>query len=138
MESLPITAPSVSEPEESQVPDPNQGPDLSKASDKAVGPDLSQGPDQNIASEKDLDRLIDELESARIVPDPDIESIPATELETDIDDVVSETLARIYASQDYYAEASGVYRKLAVQHPDRKQEFEDKAAHMDKKSGSSG
>ncbi|NNF03066.1 MAG: tetratricopeptide repeat protein, partial [Rhodothermales bacterium] len=40
---------------------------------------------------EDLDHLIEELEDARIVPDPEVEVLPEDELRDDIDDVVSET-----------------------------------------------
>ena len=79
---------------------------------------------------EDLDRLITELESARIVPRPDMETLPAPDLEDDIEDVVSETLARIYASQGQYDEAARVYELLAGQQPDRAGEFMKKASEM--------
>jgi len=79
---------------------------------------------------EDLDRLIDELDSARLVPDPNVETISDDELINDIEDVVSETLARIYVSQNYFSEAGDVYEKLAIQNPARKDEFAEKAADM--------
>jgi hypothetical protein len=79
---------------------------------------------------EDLDRLINELESARIVPRPDIEEMTASELEDDIEDVVSETLARIYASQGQYDEAARIYELLAGQHPEDSDEFLMKASEM--------
>ncbi|CAM3348765.1 tetratricopeptide repeat protein [Rhodothermus bifroesti] len=78
----------------------------------------------------DIDRLIAELESARIVPRPDLEDIPPPELEQDVDDLVSETLARIYAAQEQYAEAARVYEKLAQQHPERAESYRQRAAEM--------
>jgi len=83
---------------------------------------------------QDLDRLIQELESASIVPNPDIPMLTDEDLEQDLEDVVSETLARIYANQSYFTEASAVYEKLAEQKPDRAEEFMRKAAEMKKKS----
>ena len=82
---------------------------------------------------QDLDRLIQELESARIVPDPDVKMIPHGELETEIDDVVSETLARIYANQKFHEEAAVVYEKLATQRPDKAEEFLQKAQELRQK-----
>lgn len=82
---------------------------------------------------QDLDRLIQELESARIVPDPDVRMIPQGELETEIDDVVSETLARIYANQKFHEEAAQVYEKLALQRPDKAEEFLQKAQELRQK-----
>lgn len=84
---------------------------------------------------QDLDRLINELETASIVPDPDVPLLPADELESDIEDVVSETLARIYANQSYFEEAAIVYEKLASQHPHRKEEFLQRSAEMKEKAG---
>lgn len=78
----------------------------------------------------ELDRLIDELETARIVPRPDLDAVPEPDLTTDIEDVVSETLARIYATQKQYGEAARVYDRLALENPDRAGEFADKAAEM--------
>ncbi len=79
---------------------------------------------------EDLDRLIDELENARIDPQPDLEDVPPPDLDHDIDDMVSETLARIYVSQKQYAEAARVYTRLAAQEPERADEYLDKAATM--------
>jgi len=84
---------------------------------------------------QDLDRLINELETASIVPDPDIPMVSADDLESDIEDVVSETLARIYANQSYFEEAAAVYQKLAVQHPHRKEEYLQRSAEMKEKAG---
>jgi tetratricopeptide (TPR) repeat protein len=78
----------------------------------------------------DLSKLIDELDAVRMVPDPDIELISDDELEVEIEDVVSETLAKIYASQNYFQEAGDVYRKLAIQYPERESEFMAKADDM--------
>lgn len=84
---------------------------------------------------QDLDRLINELETASIVPDPDIPMVSADDLESDIEDVVSETLARIYANQSYFEEAAEVYEKLAGQYPYRKDEYLQRAAEMKEKAG---
>lgn len=89
-----------------------------------------RSPNVPLADIDDLDRLIEELETARIVPNPNIDTIPDEELEDEIDDVVSETLARIYASQKYFEEAGRVYQKLAAQQPDRADDFNAKAAEM--------
>ncbi|MDX1547537.1 MAG: hypothetical protein R3247_11145, partial [Rhodothermales bacterium] len=80
----------------------------------------------------DLDRLIEELESARIVPDPAFEDVPALDDDPDdpLEDMVSETLARIYASQEKYAEAARVYEQLARQHPERADAFAARAEEM--------
>ncbi|HKL88391.1 MAG TPA: tetratricopeptide repeat protein [Salinibacter sp.] len=86
------------------------------------------------AGDDDLDQLIDELESARIEPDPDVDDAPAPDLENDVDDIVSETLARIHEAQDQYRKAAQIYVKLASQEPDRAREFLEKAAEMRKKA----
>ncbi len=100
------------------------------AASTPVAPPTSEGP---VLEYQDLDRLIQDLESARIVPDPDIKMIPQQELETEIEDVVSETLARIYANQKFYEEASAVYEKLAVQKPDKAEEYLQKARDLRQK-----
>jgi len=79
-----------------------------------------------------LELLIQELEKARIVPDPDVQELSDDELEDEIEDLVSETLARIYAAQKYFEEARQVYEKLAHQNPERAHEFETKAMEMEK------
>lgn len=92
----------------------------------------------DLSAYEDLDNLIQELENARIVPDPDTSNISADVPaegndadEVDVDsDVVSETLARIYENQNYFGEAADVYEKLAKQQPDRSEEFMAKAASL--------
>lgn len=81
----------------------------------------------DLESYDDLDRLIEELEAARIVPQPDLDTVPAPELDDDIEDMVSETLARIYAAQGQHDEAARVYELLAAQQPERAGEFRAKA-----------
>jgi tetratricopeptide (TPR) repeat protein len=82
----------------------------------------------------DLDRLINELESARIEPNPDVEDAPAPDLESDVDDIVSETLARIHEAQDQYRQAAQIYVKLASQEPDQARAYLEKAAEMRRKA----
>lgn len=88
----------------------------------------------------DLDRLIDDLKSARIDPDPDAEADapPPESHDLDEDDhteeVVSETLARIHEGQDDYQQAAQIYAQLAEQEPDRADEFREKAAEMREKA----
>ncbi|MFT5141431.1 MAG: tetratricopeptide (TPR) repeat protein [Rhodothermales bacterium] len=81
----------------------------------------------------ELDDLIRELESARIVPDPQVQPVEPGRLNVDVDDVVSETLAKIYANQRFFDEAAGVYDKLADQQPERRSEFSEKAAEIRKR-----
>ena len=75
----------------------------------------------------DLDELIGRLEGARIVPRNDADEIPAPNLEADIDDVASETLATIYLSQSQFTEAARVFERLAEMQPEREEEFLEKA-----------
>lgn len=80
--------------------------------------------------DEDLDRLIDELESAHIEPSPDVDDVPTPDLEDDVDDLVSETLARIHEAQDQYRKAAQIYVKLASQEPDQARDYLEKAAEM--------
>jgi len=86
----------------------------------------------------DLDRLIRELESARIEPTPDPdesdEDHPDVDLDDDIDDLVSETLARIYAGQGQYREAARIYVKLASQEPSKARHHLQNASEMREKA----
>jgi hypothetical protein len=79
-----------------------------------------------------LDDLIMQLENApRIVPRTDNldEELHEPE-EGEIEDMVSETLAKIYANQSQFSDAAQVYDKLAVQHPERAAYFLAKAVEM--------
>lgn len=85
----------------------------------------------------DLDTLIHQLENApRIRPDPDFRD-EGLEEEDDEEGMVSETLARIYATQKQYAAAARAYEQLAEEHPARADEFEAKAAEMHDRAASS-
>ena len=81
----------------------------------------------------DLDSLIRELEDApRIRPDPNFIGEDEEEgIDDEIaDDMVSETLARIYVAQGQFGEAASVYETLADQHPEGAEEFLEKAADV--------
>jgi len=118
-------------------------PDLAAAASpaEASSPNDASGPatpedriDQ-LEEDDDLDHLIDNLKSARIEPDPDAEEdVPPPDLENDVDDLVSETLARIHEAQDQYREAAQIYVKLASQEPDRARQYLEKAAEMREKA----
>ena len=56
--------------------------------------------------------------------------MPAPDLDDEIGDMVSETLARIYEAQNQYEEAARVYEQLATQKPDRAAEYTHKASEM--------
>lgn len=77
-----------------------------------------------------LDRLIAQLEDARIMPRPDVDDIPEPEFEDDLEDMVSETLARIYAAQNQFEEAARVFDQLAEQQPERAVYFRQQAREM--------
>lgn len=85
-------------------------------------------PERNAST--DIDRLIASLESAKIVPRPDAASIPVPDLDDDIDDVASETLAAIYASQHRYKEAARIYDVLAERRPEQAAAFREKASRL--------
>jgi len=115
-------------------------PDLATA---ASGPDSSEDDappspeervDQLADDDTNLDRLIDKLQSAEIEPDPDAETAPPPDLDDDIDDLVSETLARIHEGQNQYQKAAQIYVKLASQEPDRAREHLKKAVEMRKRA----
>ncbi len=103
---------------------------------RSIPPPLAHlAPDESaIGEDVELDDLIHELESARIVPKPEHEIIETPVLEADIDDMVSETLARIYEGQKQYDEAARVYEKLAVMQPDRASDFEKRASELRSRS----
>ena len=118
------------------LPQPSSNAPLAPAP-SAPRPDLpdeqEDGVESSTASARDiddLDRLIGELESARIVPQPDFEAVPPPDLDDEIEDVVSETLARIYAAQQQYDEAARVYELLAAQQPEQAAEHLKKASEM--------
>lgn len=78
---------------------------------------------------EDLDALIEELDGARIVPSPDVDILPPPTFDdAEMDEMVSETLARIYLAQKQYQEAARIYELLAQQHPERAGAFREKAA----------
>ncbi len=79
----------------------------------------------------DLDALISSLEHApRIRPDPAF-SGPAVRVdESGVDEMVSETLAQIYAAQHRYVEAAVMYEKLAAREPSRADAMLQRAAEL--------
>lgn len=114
--------PSTPQPDEPETPDEDD-PEADPETEDVTG---------------DLDRLIRELESARIEPTPDPDDpedeYPEPDLDDDIDDLVSETLARIYAGQEQYREAARIYVKLASQEPSRARHHLQNAAEMREKA----
>ncbi len=94
--------------------------------------DATSGPPQD-----DLESLIEQLETApRIRPDPHfVEPESVEDPQQEDEDVVSETLARIYAAQAQFSEAAVVYDRLAVLRPDRAAEFRRRAEEMRGRAG---
>jgi len=84
---------------------------------------------------ENIDDLIAQLEQApRIVPNPEaIESKPLEDEETDTEDMVSETLARIFTTQKQFSAAISVYQRLAKLQPLRADYFLKKAAELEGK-----
>ncbi|HRK73232.1 MAG TPA: tetratricopeptide repeat protein [Rhodothermales bacterium] len=82
-----------------------------------------------------IDDLIAQLDQApRIIPNPEsIEVAVLPEDETDTEDMVSETLARIYTTQKQYSEAISVYKRLAKLQPLRADYFLKKVAELEGK-----
>ena len=83
------------------------------------------------ADADDLDALITQLEHApRIRPDPDYQG-PEVPLDAgDVDDMASETLAKIYAAQHQYVEAALVYERMAARQPDQADSLLERAAEL--------
>ncbi|WP_022836644.1 hypothetical protein [Salisaeta longa] len=96
---------------------------------EALEEELPDAPRYDVGTD-DLDRLIEELEAARITPNPDLKDLPEPDLTDTSDDLVSETLARIYAAQGQFQEAARIYVKLASQEPGRAREHLEQAATM--------
>lgn len=79
----------------------------------------------------ELDSLIAQLEDApRIRPDPEFQGPEVAFDNADVDEMASETLAKIYAAQGQYAEAASIYDALARQQPERADEHRQSAAAM--------
>ena len=76
----------------------------------------------------DLDGLIAELEDARIKPSD--RAFPTPDLDSPIENVATETLARIFAEQKQFDEAARVYDRLADLRPDHRDEFLQRAVEM--------
>lgn len=84
----------------------------------------------------DLDALIDQLNAGgRIRPRADVDDIPPPVLDDDIEDVVSETLARIYATQGQFDEAARIYELLAAQQPANAEAFMQEATRLRNRAG---
>jgi tetratricopeptide (TPR) repeat protein len=104
---------------------------LTEANESAAEPD--DEPD-------DLDTLIRQIENApRIRPDAHFKEDAVEEDEDDDhDEMVSETLARIYEAQKQYDAAAHAYEQLADQRPERATELLSKAAELRRLAAGSG
>jgi len=111
--------------EKKQAPDLELGDELEAALRSIITPDESQSsePEEDLEELSDLQRLLDELRSSRPSVVEEIDSMSTPDLENDIDGMVSETLARIYASQKQYEEAVKVYMQLAELYPEEADRF---------------
>ncbi len=95
-------------------------------------PPEDEGPVHTVDEVDDLQRLIGELQSARIaaIHDVDDDEDFGLNLDNDIDGMVTETLARIYVSQNQHAAAARVYEQLAGMHPDEAERFNTLAGDL--------
>lgn len=124
--SLETILPDIATPE-TPAADPF-GPDALDAPPVAP-PDTEVAGVPSVADE--LDSLIASLEHApRIRPDPAFNGPPIGRTTADVDEMASETLAKIYAAQHQYVEAALVYEKLAAREPDRAAAMLEQAAEM--------
>jgi tetratricopeptide (TPR) repeat protein len=84
----------------------------------------------------ELDLLISQLEDApRIRPDPAYSGPTVSLDDSGVDDLASETLARIYAAQNQFAQAALIYEKLAAQQPEQADAYLERAAEMRSRRG---
>ena len=79
----------------------------------------------------DLDELIAQLESGRIPVQPQPEEDFGPPETGDDEEVVSETLARIYFNQKKYMQAARIYRILASQRPERAGAYLERAEELE-------
>ena len=126
-ETPPATAPGPATRADVQPPPPGRD----EPEEGAAPPSASvfSEPAGSVADE--LDSLIASLETApRIRPDSQF-SGPAVRVSTaDVDQMASETLARIYAAQHQYVQAALVYETLAAREPERAEALLGQAAEM--------
>lgn len=113
--------------DEVDVPTPSPG---TYAEPDIVAPESAPRiPGPTVADE--LDALITQLEGApRIRPDSAYRG-PEQSLDAgDADELASETLAKIYATQHQYVKAALMYEKMAARRPEQADEFLERAAAL--------
>jgi len=99
---------------------------------QAVPPPLSTSPTEGKSTSQ---RSEPEVQESPLAP---LASFSESADEAMADDVVSETLAMILEAQKQYEQAAQVYERLSQQHPERAEEFLQKAVQMRlRKSGKS-
>ena len=119
--------PPVVPPEAWTPPEPTAEPHAAPPPARRAAP-TDGSPEPALAD--DLDALIESLEEApRIVPDPDFDG-PSPDRADDVDDLASETLAKIYAAQHQYVEAAVMYERLAARTPERAADLLARAAEL--------
>lgn len=139
-EAQPVAAePEVVEEAPEPAPEVEDEPDAKEEDEPDATAEAEPAPgDDPLGEVDDLDTLIHQLENApRIRPDPDFRD-EGFEDDDEEEGVVSETLARIYATQKQYAAAARAYDQLAELHPSRAAEFAAKASEMRSNASSSG
>ncbi len=138
---IPRPAPEPSEPEEEasepeeEASEPEE--EASEPEEEASEPEEEPAAGRPLMKESlmeevdDLDGLIERLGNApRLRPDADFDEAGLEEDEADEEELVSETLARIYASQGEHEAAARAYEQLAARHPERAADLRAKAAEL--------
>ncbi|WP_420455465.1 tetratricopeptide repeat protein [Rubrivirga sp.] len=135
--------PDIVPPEEPSAPPPDVPPpssgdpfaDLDAVVDEFAAPPSAEPPgDRSVADE--LDALIAQLEDApRIRPDPNYRGPEVSLDHGDVNDMASETLAKIYVAQHQYVEAAIVYETLAARQPDQADALLERAAELRQRGG---
>ncbi len=133
--------PDIVAPEGAAPPDSGEDPfaDIDDVVDEfgALDPfGAPEAPPGDLSVADELDALIAQLEDApRIRPDPTYSGPEVSLDHGDVDDMASETLAKIYAAQHQYVEAAIVYEKLAARQPEQADVLLERAAELRQRGG---
>lgn len=128
-----IPEPQVQVQQEIEVehkPEPEVVPDAISVEKRQVDARPSAVPEETSVDTSDLDSLIEQLDDAKIVPRDDFDEIPEPNLDSNVGDIASETLAKIFESQSQFSEAARIYEQLAVQQPDKASTFTARAEEL--------